>query len=535
MITLTGVRLPLCGRDELQELAVRAALRSLGLSRGGVREARLRRASYDARHGRVEVVCSVSIETGDELVEERLCERFSNASRREKSQLTVKPGGMPLAHRPIVVGFGPAGMFAAYILAKYGYRPLVLERGPALEERVKAVEGFFDGGALNERANVQYGEGGAGAFSDGKLTTRINDPLCELVLETFAELGAPDEILWQAKPHVGTDRLRAVVKNMRAAIIESGGEVRFLSPLDDIILKNGRLEAAVCEGVEIPCEALVLACGHSSRDTLEALARRGVTLEGKAFSVGARIEHPQELIDRAIWGRLAGDERLPHGEYALSARVSGRAVYTFCMCPGGTVVAAASHSGGVVTNGMSVFARDGKNANAALVAAVGPDDFGRDPFAGYDYRDALERAAFAAGGGDYTAPAQDVGGFLTGRASLNTSLVEPSYPRGVHPYDLNTLFSSEITSALRGGIAAFGKKLKGFDNPGALLTAPETRTSSPVRITRGESREALGIEGLYPCGEGAGYAGGITSAAVDGIKTALGIIEKYSDTEISWR
>lgn len=535
MITLTGIRLPLCAREELPELAVRAALKSLGLSRGSVREARLRRASYDARHGRVEVVCSVSFEAGDELVEERLCERFSNASKREKCQLNVKPGGVPLAHRPLVVGFGPAGMFAAYILAKYGYRPLVLERGPALEERIKAVEGFFGGGALNERANVQFGEGGAGAFSDGKLTTRINDPICELVLETFAQLGAPDEILWQAKPHVGTDRLRSVVTNMRAAITEMGGEVRFLSPLDDIILKNGRLEAAVCTGEEIPCEALVLACGHSARDTLKMLARRGAALEAKAFSVGARIEHPQELIDRAVWGRFAGDARLPSGEYALSARVNARAVYTFCMCPGGTVVAAASHTGGVVTNGMSAFARDGKNANAALVAAVSPDDFGRDPFSGYDYRDALEHAAFAAGGGDYTAPAQDVGGFLASRASLNASLVEPSCPRGVKPYDLNTLFSGEIASALRGGIAAFGKKLKGFDDHGAVLTAPETRTSSPVRITRGESREALGIEGLYPCGEGAGYAGGITSAAVDGIKTALGIIEKYSDTEISWR
>ena len=525
MIVINDIRLPLCEQGEIERRAVAAALKTAGLTRGGVKSAALRRASYDSRHGKISIVCSAAIELDDVQAEHTLALNSSHITQKE----TVVPNPVcgtkePLG-RPVIAGFGPAGMFAAYLLAQYGYRPIVLERGGDLESRTAAVESFFSGGAFDMRSNVQFGEGGAGTFSDGKLTTRINDPLCDYVLETFVHHGAPRDVLWRAKPHVGTDNLRAVVRSMREEIIKLGGEIHFMSALDDIKTGDGAVRGAKSGGREFACSSLLLCCGHSARDTLEMLARHGVCLEAKAFSVGARIEHPQELIDRAVFGHFAGDERLPHGEYTLSAKVAGRAVYTFCMCPGGTVIAAASGEGMTVTNGMSVYARNGRNANAALVAAVSPLDFGSAPFDGYDFRDALERAAYAAGGGGFAAPAQSVGGFINGRAELGT--VRPTYPRGVAAYDLNKLFSSEISQTLAGGIAAFGKKLRGFDDAGALLTAPETRTSSPVRIPRGDNRESVSLAGLYPCGEGAGYAGGIMSAAVDGIKTALAVMQKY--------
>ena len=525
MIVINDMRLPLCEQCEIEPRAVDMALKTVNLTRSSVKTAALRRASYDSRHGKISIVCSATIELDDAEAEQRLALSSPHITLKKRVAPNPVCGTKEPLGRPVVVGFGPAGMFAAYILAQYGYRPIVLERGGDLDSRAAAVENFFAGGRLDCSSNVQFGEGGAGTFSDGKLTTRINDPLCDYVLETFVKHGAPDDVLWRAKPHVGTDNLRVVVRSMRSEIIRLGGEVHFLSALDDIKTGNGAVCAAVSGGREIACSALLLCCGHSARDTLEMLARHGVCLEAKAFSVGARIEHPQELIDRAVFGRFAKDKRLPHGEYTLSARVAGRAVYTFCMCPGGTVIAAASKDGMTVTNGMSCYARDGHNANAAVVAAVSPQDFGSSPFDGYDFRDALERAAYAAGGESFAAPAQSVGGFLKRSAVLGR--VEPTYPRGVAPYDLNALFSKEIADTLAGGIAAFGKKLRGFDDADALLTAPETRTSSPVRITRGDSRESISIEGLYPCGEGAGYAGGIMSAAVDGIKSALAVMEKY--------
>ena len=525
MLAVSGIRLAL---EEPDELAAERAVKKLGISPQLVKSARLRRISYDARHGTVHKVCSALVELENESLERELSERCADASLYEKKTLTLSPGKSQLAARPVVIGFGPAGMFAACLLSEYGYRPLVLERGGPIERRVDAVEGFFAGGSFDTECNVQFGEGGAGAFSDGKLTTRINDPLCDYVLESFMRFGAPEDILYKAKPHIGTDRLRGVVRAMREHILRCGGEIRFGARVDDLVLREQKLCAVRCGGEEIPAGAAVLCCGHSARDTFEMLRRRGLTLSPKPFSVGVRIEHLQSDIDRAVFGKFAESPLVPRGEYALSAKAGGRGVYTFCMCPGGTVVAAASESGGVVVNGMSEYARAGKNANSAVVVSVGPEDFGGDPFAAIAFQRRLEKAAYEMGGGGFCAPAQDLQSFLNGKAGLRITRVEPSYPRGVRPGALKELFGETLSGALAQGIRGMGRRLYGFDGGGALLTGVETRTSSPVRIERGEDRTAPGAAGLYPCGEGAGYAGGIMSAAIDGLKTAAEIIGTYS-------
>ncbi len=525
MLTVSGLRLALAEPDEA---AVARALGLLGVSGDAVRQARLRRVSYDARHGGVCKVCSVAVELESPALEQQLAARTPGAAFSQRAPFRPVPGSEPLRARPVVIGFGPAGMFAALLLSEAGYRPLVLERGGAIERRVQSVGAFFAGGALDSECNVQFGEGGAGAFSDGKLTTRINDPLCDYVLETFVKFGAPADILYKAKPHVGTDKLREVVRALRLAVEKNGGEVRFGARVDDLLLRGGSLRAVVCGGAEIPAQAAVLCCGHSARDTFAMLRRRGLPLSAKPFSVGARIEHLQSDIDRAVFGRYAESPLVPRGEYALSARAAdGRGVYTFCMCPGGTVVAAASEPGGVAVNGMSEYARDGKNANSAVVVSVLPEDFGGDPFAAVAFQRRLEQAAYEMGGGGFCAPAQDLQSLLDGRAGLRITRVEPSYPRGVCAGDFRALFGQALCGALVQGIRGMGRRLRGFDGGGALLTGVETRTSSPVRVARGEARTAPGADGLYPCGEGAGYAGGIMSAAVDGLKTAAAIIERY--------
>ncbi len=524
MLAVSGIRL---GLDQPDALAAKRAVERLGVPASCVVSAQLRRVSYDSRHGTVNKVCSALVALDDAVLERRLSETVDNVALYEKKEFALTPGSAPLAARPVVIGFGPAGMFAACLLSEYGFRPLVLERGGPMERRVGAVEGFFGGGALDPDCNVQFGEGGAGTFSDGKLTTRINDPLCDYVLETFVRFGAPADILYKAKPHIGTDRLRSVVRAMREHIIQNGGEVRFDTRVDDIVLRDGSLAAVVCDGAEIPAGAAALCCGHSARDTFAMLRDRGLTLRAKSFSVGARIEHLQRDIDRAVFGKAADNPLLPRGEYALSAKVNGRGVYTFCMCPGGTVVPAASELGGVVVNGMSEYARDGKNANSAVVVEVGPDDFGGDPFEAIAFQRRLEQAAYAMGGGGYRAPAQDLQSLLDGRAGLRATRVQPSYARGIEPGDFRQLFGASITDTMCGGIRGMGRRLRGFDDGGALLTGVETRTSSPVRIERDENREAVGAPGVYPCGEGAGYAGGIMSAAVDGLRTAAALIERY--------
>ena len=521
-LLVTGIRLPF---DAPDEEAFAPAMRTCGLHEG---RPSLYRRSIDARHGKIQKVCSVLIDGVEG--EEAFAEHLQMPSVRYKPSVAFAPvlGKKRLAHRPVVVGLGPAGLFCAYLLARYGYRPLVLERGGDLAERDRAVRRFQKGGELDPACNIQFGEGGAGAYSDGKLTTRTHDPLCEAVLQTLVENGAPEEILRLAKPHIGTDLLKDVVKAMRTAIVQSGGEVRFRTPLTGVEVRGGRLAAVLADGQAVACERVVLAVGHSARDTFAMLHRVGVELLPKPFSVGVRIEHPQELIDRALYGRLAGHPALPPAEYTLSHRENGRACYSFCMCPGGLVVAAASEPGGVVTNGMSYHARDGRNANAALAVSVAPEDFDDGtPLGGIAFQCGLERAAYAAAGG-YYAPCQTVGDFLRGVPSTGPGAILPTYEPGVAYGSLSAVLPPFVEGQLRRCLPVFGRKMRGFDSADALLTAPETRTSSPVRIPRGEGLFSVSAEGLIPCGEGAGYAGGIMSAAVDGMRAACRIMEEFA-------
>lgn len=522
MIIVSGIRLPL-GSTEQQ--AADAAKKMLGNPENGVYH--IRRMSYDMRRGRADQICSVTAEFADEEQEKKLASLCPGAQFSPKTAFAPVTGSEQMMSRPVIAGFGPAGMFAAYVLSEYGYRPLVLERGADVDTRVAAVENFFAGGDLDRTTNVQFGEGGAGTFSDGKLTTRINDELCDYVLNTFIKFGAPEAIRTKAKPHIGTDNLRGIVKAMREKIIENGGEVRFLSPLEDIAVRNGRVVGCRCPGGMIPAQALILACGHSARDTFQMLMSKDITVSVKPFSVGVRIEHLQEDVDRSLYGKLAGDPRLPKGEYSLSTHVNDRGVYTFCMCPGGTVVAAASEASGTVVNGMSNYLRDGENANSAVCVSVDSRDFGRNPYRAIEYQRELERVAYAAAGGRFAAPASNVSRFLEGKGGLTVGRVKPTYPRELRGYDLEKVLGTGISSCLRTGLRSFGLKLACFKDGDAVLTGVETRTSSPIRIERNEQRQAVGLEGLYPCGEGAGYAGGIMSAAVDGIRTAMAVMERY--------
>lgn len=430
--------------------------------------------------------------------------------------------------RPIVCGFGPCGMFAALILAKSGARPIVFERGANADERVTAVENFWKNGVLSENTNVQFGEGGAGTFSDGKLMTRINDPLCSYVLETFAKHGANPDILVNAKPHVGTDKLRAIVKNIRKEIISLGGEVHFCSEMTSLKTAcNGKsVEIGINGGEAYYCtDALFIAIGHSARNSFKMLYDSGIRICAKPFSVGVRIEHLQQDIDNSLYGNFAGHPALPHGEYGLSARFNERAVYTFCMCPGGTVVASASENETVVTNGMSNSLRNGINANSAVAVSVSTDDFGDNPFAAIEFQANIERTAYKVAGANGSAPIQTVGGLLEKTNGVPNRVV-PTYTGKTNVVKLNSIFPNFISETLKLGICNFETKIKGFSANDAVLTAPETRTSSPVKLPRGEDRRALGSRCIYTCGEGAGYAGGITSAAVDGIRSALAFLNQ---------
>ncbi len=506
-----------------------AALKKLHLNKAAVKRSGVYKTSLDARKNTdIKLVSSVWLEL-DKKTEEQLCRKYAFC--------TYADGTAPLiadeskisqdGKRVVIAGFGPAGMFAALALAEYGFKPVVIERGGGISERVNAVESFWSGGMFSEETNVQFGEGGAGTFSDGKLTTRIKDPVCRLVLEKFAEFGAPHEILTKAKPHIGTDKLRDIVKSMRERIILLGGEVRFHSKLTDIKINGGRVtEVVINKNEALPCTDLILAIGHSARDTFKMLFDKGVFIEPKPFSVGARIEHKQTDVNRSLYGVQYKNPALPQGEYQLSHRINGRGVYTFCMCPGGTVVPSQSEENTVVTNGMSEYARDGENANAALVVSVSPEDFGTHPLDGVEFAGKLERKAFELAGRNYKAPACTVGSFLNGKCSLENADISPTYARGVSESDFYALFPEFITDMMSAGLKSFSSKMKCFGDENAVMTAPETRTSSPVRITRGEDLQSISVKGLYPCGEGAGYAGGIMSAAADGIKTAAYIMQK---------
>ena len=507
--------------DEVLKAAVEKSLRA-----NGVKNIKIVRQSVDARD-KSRVVHMLTLDF--DIYKEKRFLKHKNISIPKNDMYEPKTCANK-EFRPLVAGFGPAGMFCALALAEMGMKPVVIERGKCVEDRQKDVETFWKSGKLDTSSNVQFGEGGAGTFSDGKLTTGINDIRCAYILKRFVEFGAPERIEYLAKPHIGTDNLVNVVRNIRKRIEELGGRVLFSHRLKDIGLKNNRLEYALAESpdgeIRIDCDALVLAVGHSARDTFEMLKSKNFAMERKPFAMGVRIEHRQEDIDRAQYGDFA--KYLPAADYKLTAHLeNGRTAYSFCMCPGGVVAAAASEEGGVVTNGMSYFARDGENANAALLVNVAPEDVeGDDVLGGVYLQRELEKRAFEAGGSDYAAPVQKVGDLLEDRASEALGRVKPTYSPNVRPSDMRLVFPDFIYESLKEGILAMDKKLKGFADADAVVTAVESRSSSPVRIIRDkESFESLMYRGIYPCGEGCGYAGGIMSAAADGLKIAEKIAE----------
>jgi uncharacterized protein len=526
VIRITELPLPL---DYAPEALRQAVLKRLAITEGELLDLTLFKRSYDARkkHSGILFICIVDVTVRDEAAVLRRCAGDKHvALAPDTSYHPVAQAPPLLKERPLVVGFGPCGLFAALLLAQMGFKPIVLERGRDVRRRTRDTWALWQHNVLTPESNVQFGEGGAGLFSDGKLYSQIKDPKFygRKVMREFVRAGAPAEILYVSKPHIGTFRLTGVVATMREEIIALGGEVRFESRVTDLLIENGQVEGVVlASGEVLHGRHVVMALGHSSRDTLRMLERRRVHLDAKPFAIGFRIEHPQSMIDVARLGRFAGHPELGAADYKLVHHASnGRPVYSFCMCPGGTVVAATSEPQRVVTNGMSQYSRNERNANAGIVVAINPDpDFPGGPLAGIALQEELESTAYVLGGSNYCAPGQLVGDFMRGAGSTQLGDVVPSYKPGVLLGDLSHALPPYAINAIREALPAFGRQLRGFDRDDAVFTGVESRTSSPVRITRDpESLQSLNVRGLYPCGEGAGYAGGILSAGVDGIKVA---------------
>ena len=528
MLLIQNLKLPAgAGPEDLKC----AAAKALGVSPADILELSLRRQSIDARKkSDVHLVCTAAVTLYNSKENAILRLAPKGVSRLDETSWLPPVSGRFLPHPPVVVGMGPAGLFAALTLARAGQPPIILEQGRPVEERTRDVEQFWSGGPLSPVSNVQFGEGGAGTFSDGKLTTGVNDPRIAHVFDVFVSHGAPEDIKWSHKPHIGTDILRDVVRSMRRELLSLGADIRFEHRLTGLEQTNGQLAAVRVDSPDgrysLPCEALILAPGHSARDTFQMLYESGLPMERKPFAVGVRIEHSQEAVSRAQYGDFW--DRLPAADYKLACHLpSGRSAFTFCVCPGGQVVAAASAPGQVVTNGMSLRARDGANINGGFLVGVNPDDFGGDdPLAGVRFQEHWERAAFEKGGGNFHAPAQLVSDFLAGRPSTGPRSILPTYRPGVAWTALDGVLPNYVLATLKEALPIFDRKLRGFAHPDAVLTGVETRSSSPVRILRDGAFQSPALRGLYPCGEGAGYAGGITSAAVDGIKAAEAVLDR---------
>jgi len=524
MLRITELKLTI---DHPEEDLRPTLLRRLGIDSDELLDFTLFKRSYDARKKSSELcfIYTIDFTVRDEAA---LLRTFADDRHLgvapDVSYKTVGHAPAGLSERPIVVGFGPCGIFAGLLLAQMGFKPIILERGTEVRQRTKDTWGLWRKNVLNPESNVQFGEGGAGTFSDGKLYSQIKDPKFHgrKVLHEFVKAGAPEEILYVSKPHIGTFRLTGVVENMRHQIEALGGEVRFQQRVTDVLIDNGQLQGVVLDnGEQIDSRHVILALGHSARDTFRMLHGRGVYMEAKPFSVGFRIEHPQSLIDRARLGKYAGHPKLGAADYKLVHHAkNGRSVYSFCMCPGGTVVAATSELHRVVTNGMSQYSRNERNANSGIVVGITPEDYPGGPLAGIELQERLESLAYVLGGSNYEAPAQLVGDFIAGKASSALGSVEPSYKPGVKLVDLADALPAYAIEAIREALPAFDKQIKGFAQHDAILTGIETRTSSPLRMTRDETLQSLNVKGLFPAGEGAGYAGGILSAGVDGIRVA---------------